>query len=67
MGNFGGGVEAAVSADVIFNLLLSALALVEFLGVGIVPPGEPYFGGRAVVGRVWVRARWRREDWKWEG
>lgn len=70
MGDFGGGVEAAVSADVNFDFLLSASALVEFLSVGVVPPRESYLGGRAVVRRIRIQVRvmvwWRREDWEWD-
>lgn len=38
--NSGGGFEAAVAADLVLDLLLGAAALVEALGVGVVPPGE---------------------------
>lgn len=66
-GNFGGGIEAAVTANIIFDFLLGASALVEFLGVGVVPAGESDLRWRSMAGLVSVSIRvWRRWRENWE-
>lgn len=56
-GNSGGGVEAALAADIALDFLLGPPPLVKFLGVGVVPPREPDLCGRAVRGGVVVRVQ----------
>lgn len=66
-GNFRGGIEAAVTANIIFDFLLGATALVEFLGVGVVPAGESDLRRRSMTGQDSVSIRvWRqwRENWE---
>lgn len=43
-----GGVEALPEAELILEFLLGAFMADEFLGVGVVPPGEADFSGRPV-------------------
>lgn len=49
IGDSGGGIEAALAADVVLDLLNGSAALVELLGVSVVPAGEAELGRRAVV------------------
>lgn len=55
-----GGSEAATAADIFFDFLLGAVALVEFVCIGVEPSREVDLGGRAVG---WVRIRWCK-DWE---
>ncbi|KAK8602260.1 hypothetical protein V6N12_052074 [Hibiscus sabdariffa] len=60
-------IESAVAANVVFDFLLGAPALVEFLGVGVVPAGESNLRRRSmawfVMSRIRVRRR-GRENWE---
>lgn len=58
IGDSGGRVEAALEADIVFDFLLCSTQVFEFLGVGVVPAGEPHI-------RRWpVVCRWRRQNWE---
>lgn len=58
IGDSGGGVEAALEADIVFDFLLCSTPVFEFLGVGVVPAGEPHLRGWPVV------FRWWRQNWE---
>lgn len=51
-----GGVEALLEAELVLEFLLSTFMADEFLGVGVVPPGEADFSGRPVGLRL--EERW---------
>lgn len=60
MGNSGGGLEAALAADIIFDFFLGAFTVNEFAGVRVVPLGESDLGGSgARMTRSW---RFRGEN-----
>lgn len=61
IGDSGGGVEAALEADIVFDFLLCSTPVFEFLGVGVVPAGEPHLRGWPVVFRWW-RQNWEQGD-----
>ena len=59
IGDSSDGVEAALAADIVFDFFLCSSSLFEFLGVSIVPAGEPELRGRAMDSRVPIRVRSR--------
>lgn len=61
VGDCEGGVEPFFEVELVLYLFLGPLAADEFLGVGIVPPGEADFGGRPVGMGAELR---RRKHWE---
>lgn len=61
IGDSAGRVEASLEADIVFDFLLCSTPVFEFIGVGVVPAGEPHLRGRPVVFRWW-RQNWEQED-----
>lgn len=58
-----GGVEPFFDAELVLELFLGSVAPDEFLGVGVVPPGEADFGGGAVGLGMGEELR-RRKQWE---
>ena len=61
IGDSAGRVEAALEADIVFDFLLCSTPVFEFLGVGVVPAGEPHLRRRPVLFRWWCQ-NWEQED-----
>lgn len=53
-----GRIEAFLEAELVLKFFLGALMPDEFLGVGVVPPGEADFGGGAAG--LGEEVRWRK-------